>query len=460
MDSIAVLPFRDLSSDTTHEYFSDGLTQELITKLWQVGKLRVRPLSSVMCYKRSDKSLSEIGRELGVQGLIAPTALRVGGVIRITPTLIDVATETILWTKDYERDIKDVFALQSEISQAIVKEVSVKLVPAEQIRLASSYRVNPEAHTAYLIGNLLLENGMPAGAQKALVQFQRAIELDSNFALAYLGYSKAVACLGSDMTQAPEESYPKRLAALTKAIEKDPNLAEAHAALGGLKAYHEYDLEGAEREMRVAVELNPGSADVHGALGFFLAAVGRYDDAILQLKQAMDIDPQNGGWRADLAQIHFFFRRFDEATKILKETLEVTPDDLNSHSLLGYVYLVQGQFTQALSQLEAGRMRSYESMYDRWSYAWLYARMGQRQKAQAYLDTLLECNQEGYFDHTLIGAIYGELHEPDRAFEFLEKAYSRHEASLVSWLKAGPAFDPLRSDPRFVALLKRIGLEQ
>jgi serine/threonine protein kinase/tetratricopeptide (TPR) repeat protein len=460
LDSIAVLPMQDLSHDSTQEYFSDGLTEELITKLWQVGTLRVPHWVSVRQYKNSQKPLSQIGKELGVRGLIVPTMLRIGDRIRITPSLIDVSTENIIWTKDYERESKDILTLQSEISQAIVKAVSAKLLPVEEARLASSYEVRPEAHDAYLKGMSLLNKDSFRNAHRAQDQFRRAIELDSNFALAYLGYSRAVAAAGEDMTLPPEEAYPVQMASLTKAIEKDPNLAEAHAALGALEAYHDYNLGAGEVEIRLAVDINPGSAAVHRSFGGFLAATGHYEHAIEELKKEISLSPPNAENSIYLAQIHFFYRHFDEAIAVLREILDVVPDSPDAHILLGFVFIVQGRYTEALTELQIGTTRNFESQYDHWGYAWLYARMGDKQKAREYLNKLVAYDAQHYFNSTLIAAILGELGEKDRAFEYLDKAYTRRELTLVSWMKAGPAFDSLRSDPRYTALMKKIGLER
>ena len=458
MNSIAVLPIQDLSRDSTQEYFSDGLTEELITKLWQVGTLKVPHWVSVRQYKNSQKPLSQIGKELGVRGLIVPTMMRVGDRIRITPSLIDVSTENIIWTKDYERESKDILTMQSEISQAIVKAVSAKLLPVEQRRLATSYEVRPEAHEAYLKGMSLLNQDPFRNAQRAQDQFHRAIELDSNFALAYLGYSRAVAAAGEDMTQPPEQAYPKQMASLTKAIEKDPNLAEAHAALGVLEVYHDYNLEAGEAEIRQAVEIDPGSADVHGTFGAFLQATGHYEQAIEELKKEISLKTPNAENSMYLAQIQFFYRHFDEAIALLHEILDVVTDSPDAHTILGYIYIVQGRFAEALTELQKGRARGFESMYEQWGFAWLYARMGNKQKAREYLNKLIAYDGKHYFNGTLIAAILGELGEKDQAFEYLDKAYARRELTLFSWMEAGPAFDSLRSDPRYAALMKKIGL--
>jgi eukaryotic-like serine/threonine-protein kinase len=460
LDSIAVLPFRDLSKDTMQEYFSDGLTEEFITKLWQVGNLKVPAWFSVKQYKNSQKRPSEIGKELGVRALIIPSFLRVGNRIRVTPTLIDATTENILWTKDYDRQTEDILALQSELSQAIAKELKLKLHPEEQKHLASSHQVRPEAYEAYLKGRYFLKNGHLLNAERALPQFKKAIQLDTNFALAYLGYSEAVSALNEDMTQSPEQAYTEKLNAITKAIEKDPTLAEAHSGLGRLKAYHDYDLAAGEAEIRLSVELNPGSAGAHRMFGAFLAATGKYEEAVAQLKQGIALSPPDPENTIYLAQIHFFYRHFDEAIKLLNEVVDVIPESNDAHAILGYICIVQGRYKEALVELEKGKQRAFESMYDKWGFAWVYARMGDKQKARQYLNELLAYYSKHYLSEALIASIYGDLGEKDRAFEFLDRSYARHEESLIAFMKAAPAFDSLRSDPRYTVLMKKIGLER
>ena len=228
----------------------------------------------------------------------------------------------------YERDSRDVLNIQSEISQAIVKEVSAKLLPGEQARLAVNRRINPEAHEAYLKGSFLAERGSFTKLQTALDLFSKAIELDSDYAEAYFGYACVVATMGGDMTQPPEVAYERSNWAINMAIAKNPNLAEAHSMLARIKAYHDYDMKGGETEFRAAVDLNPGSAGTQSGYGSFLAATGRYDDALPYLQRAIDLNPLNQGARVYLAQTHLFYRHFDRATAILNDVLALDPENV------------------------------------------------------------------------------------------------------------------------------------
>lgn len=458
IDSIAVLPFRTVSADSSEDYVSYGLTEELITYLWRIGSLKVRPMSSVVRYSKSKKPISEIGKELDVEGVVVVSILRVGDRLRITASLVETSSDDILWTQEYEDAAKDVFILQSRISQAIAAEVKAKLLPNERARLAQAGAVDPRAHDAYLKGVLLMREGGIPNAQKAIAQFRKALQIDSNFALAYLGYSNAIGTLGIDETAPPEELYPQVLFAVTKAVQKDPYLPQAHSALASLKAYYQYDLVGAEPEYKAAIELNPGSATVHGYYAWFLASTGRYKQAVEQSKRAVELDPLSLGPKENLALIHFYYRRYHEATTVLQDVIQIAPDNADAHSVLGYVLLMQNRYKEALAQFEEERRLSPWSMFMRWDFAWLYAKMGNRSMARKYLDELLAYNRRRYFNQCLIAAIYGNLGENDSAFVYLNRGYAHREPGLVSWLKAAPALDPLRSDPRYAALLKKVGL--
>jgi len=459
--SIAVLPFRTVSADSTQEYFTYGLTEELITSLWRIGSLRVRPMSSVVRYSNSQKNPSEIGRELGVDGVVVASTQQLGRRIRVTVRLVEISSDNILWTQEYEGDAKDVFVLQSQISQAVASELKADLFPQEKARLAAAQSVHPEAHDAYLKGQLLLREGGVANSRKAIVQFRRALQIDSNFALGYLGYSAAIQGLSNYWTYPPEEEYSQVLFAVTKAIEKDPNLAQAHSALAVIKAHYQYDLDGAEPEYKKAIELNPGSVDAHEMYAWFLQATGRFDEGVGQMKQAMELDPLDINKKTGLAQFQLFYGHYLEAIKLLQDVFDEAPSNADAHALMGYVLLMQGKYTEALAQIEEEEKLSPPgSMYVRWDFAWVYAKMGNQPMARKCLDELLKYNQQRYFNQCLIAAIYGQLGKNDSAFVYLDKAYARHEGGLVGWLKAGPALDPLRSDPRYAALLKKTGLDK
>jgi serine/threonine protein kinase len=446
IQSLAVLPLANLSGDKDQEYFADGMTEALISEVGQISALRVISRQSVMHYKGSDKPLTQIAQELKVDALIEGSVLRSGGRVRVTAQLIGAVPERHLWARSYERDLRDVLALQSEVAQAIAREVQVKLTPHEQTRLASARPVNPEAHQLYLKGSDSQGRG---DQKKALEYFQQAIQKDPGFARAYLGMAWAYESLGVSVELPSVEAFAKVKAFARKALELDESLAEAHVLLADALFRGDWDWVGAERELNLALELNPNSDLAHDSYSRYFRLLGRYQESVAEARRAIEINPLSADPYVILGMAYYFGRRYDEALPQVQKAQQMAPSRL-THAVLGWVYREKGMYKEAVAEL-----LQVPDGSQKWGHLGnAYARAGQRAEAQRLLQKLIEQSKHkvGAREAALV---YAGLGEKDRAFEWLERAYKVHEGDM-SFLKVDPPFDPLRSDPRFQDLLRRM----
>ena len=447
IQSLAVLPLANLSGDKDQEYFADGMTEALISEVGQISALRVISRQSVMHYKGSDKPLTQIAQELKVDAVIEGSVLRSGDKVRVTAQLIGAVPERHLWARSYERDLRDVLALQGEVAQAIAHEVQVKLTPQEQTRLASARPVNPEAHGLYLKGSDSRGRG---DSKKALEYFQQAIQKDPGFARGYLGIAQAYNDLGFIEEMGAVEAFSNQKAFARKALELDGSLAEAHVALADALYRGDWDWAGAERELNLALELNPNSELAHHTYSRYFRLLGRNQESIAEARRALEINPLSAGSYLMLGMAYYSDRRYDEALPQFQKVQEITPQ-MSPHGELGSVYREKGMYKEALGQLlqlPAGPLKLGE-LGD------TYARMGNKAAAQAAIQKLVDGsanNRVGTFE---VAAVYAGLGEKDRAFEWLQRAYKVHDSEMC-YLKSDPRLDPLRSDPRFQALLRRM----
>jgi serine/threonine protein kinase/Flp pilus assembly protein TadD len=454
--SLAVLPLENLSRDAAQEYFADGMTEALITDLAQIGSLRVISRTSAMRYKGTKKGLPEIARELDVDGVVEGSVLRAGNRIRITAQLIHASTDRHLWARSYERDFKDVLALQDEVAQAIAGQIQARLTSDEQARLSRARPVNPEALDAYLKGRYEWWRWRPENYRKALEYFRQAIAIDPSYAPAYAGLALTYARLG-DSAWRPGDAYPKAKSAALRAVELDPELGEAHVALGMSILWNDWDWAAAERELRRGIDLDPRSTDAHMAYSSFLANMGRREEAVVQVNRAHELDPLSATIRGQKANRLMSAERYEEAIEEAKSALELDPTAIQARTILGRAYLQKGKVGPAIAELE----RTVDlSRREVGPVAWLgyaYGVAGQKEKAEAVLRELQQRFQEGYVAPPLVALVFLGLGERDRAFEWLEKGYALRD-SLIVRLNAMREFDVLRSDPRFVDLIRRIGL--
>jgi len=455
IESIAVLPLENLSGDPSQEYFADAMTDELITELGKVSALRVISRNSVMLYKGKRKPTPEIARELNVDAVVEGAVMRSGERVRITAQLIQARTDRHLWAESYERDLRDVLALQDEVARAITNEIQIKVTPRERARMASRRGVDPEAYDAYMKGQRAMD---PRTYDTAIKYFQQAIEKEPNFAMAYAGLAGAYSELGNDELISPQESYPKAKAAAMKALEIDDTLVAPHLTLGWAKLRFDWDWTGAESEYRRALQLNPSSAEAHMDYASFLPFLGRFDEARAETKQAQDLDPLSSFPYLQMGAIFIMSHQYDEAIQQVRKTIGIFPseDRANfSHFLLGLSYRGKGMFKEAIAEHEKNVALFPESPLHLGHLGYTYGLAGKKAQALKVIEQLKEQSRRKYVAPYDIALVYIGLGEKDQAFAWLEKAYQAHSNDMSN-LKADPTFDPVRSDPRFQDLLHRM----
>ncbi len=456
IESIAVLPFENLSHDPEQEYLADGMTEELITNLGKISALRVISRTSVMRYKGTTRPLPEIAQELNVDAVIEGTVLRSGGRLRITANLLHAPTDRHLWAESYERDLRDVLALQSEVAQAIAEEIRVKSTPQERARITSPPPVDPEAYEAYMKGLAAMSNF--GRLDIAITYFQRAIEKDPNYAMAYAGLADAYSELGNNELVSPQESYPKAEAAALRALAIDGTLADAHRMLGWCKFRFDWDWSGAESEYRRALELNPSSAGAHCGYGKFLSFLGRMDEARAEIKRGGELDPLGSPPFWLMGDVFYLSRQYDEAIEQLRKTIKVfhlVEPDAGMHNLLGRSYKGKGMFNEAIAEHEKAVALLPETPLYLGMLGNVYGLAGKKARALKVLDQLNKQSKRKYVAPYDIALVYIGLGDKDQAFAWLEKAYQAHSNDMSN-LKQDPMFDPLRSDARFQDLLRRM----
>ena len=355
--AVAVLPLENMSRDPEQDYFADGMTEALITDLAQIGALRVISRTSAMQYKGTRKPLPEIARELNVDAVVEGSVLRFGNRVRITAQLIHAASDQHLWAKSYERDLGDILALQSEVARAIAKEVKIKLTPHQQARLTCARPVNPEAYEAYLKGRYYWNKFTEEGFKRSLEYFKQAIEKDPVYASAYAGLAESYATLGFFST-VPKEAFQKAKEAALKALEIDDTLAQAHTSLGLSRLFYDWDRLTAEREFQRALELNPGYALTHHEYALYLMAMARLDEALVEEKRALELDPLSLRINTALGWVFYFARQFQQAIEQYRKTLELDPNFVMAYWQLGLAYEQKAMYKEALEEFQKGVVSS------------------------------------------------------------------------------------------------------
>jgi serine/threonine protein kinase/tetratricopeptide (TPR) repeat protein len=450
--SLAVLPLANLSGDPQQQYFADGMTEELTTELSQVSSLRVVSRTSAMRYKATQKSVPEIARELNVDAVVEGSVEREGDRVRITAQLVQGPTDTHLWAKGYERDLRDSLRLQDEVAQAIVGEIQLKLTPQEQAHFARNETVDPEAHEDYLQGLFHLQLHTGPDERKAIDLFQAAIKKDPSYAAAYSSLADSYRALIFNGNAAPADVLPLSEAAARRAIEIDGQLAEAHSALAGDLTDYDWDWTGAEREFEIALRLNPNSPHVHGAYAHFLRQEGKLEESIREARRAVELDPVSAQGNFILSQSLHEARRYDEAISQLRKTLDLEPRFWPAHLYLGKTLAEQGHYQAAIEELKkAGNFTSEPYA----TIGYVYGRMGRTTDAHKVIADLQDQLKTGYVAPTNFVTVYIGLSDKDQAFAWLEKGFQQRDF-WITFLKGEPIFDPLRSDPRFQDLVRRV----
>ena len=455
--SLAVLPLENLSGDASQNYFSDGMTDELITDLAQISALRVISRTSVMVYKGARKPLPQIARELHVDAVVEGTVLRAGDQVRITAQLIDASTDKHLWSQSYEGELRDTLALQDRVAREIAQQIQINLTPREQAALKSVRVVNPEAYESYLKGRYFWNKRTADGLKVGLAYFNQAVEEDPNYAQAYSGLADTYALLGDWQyaVMTPTQANPKAKAAALKAVELDKTLGEAHNSLAFVLDGFDWDLDSGGKEFRRAIELNPGYATAHHWYAWHLGLLGRYDEAIAEMRKAESLDPLSLIINADLAELLVIAHSYDESMQQSRKTIEMDPNFAMAHNQLGQAYLQQHVYEQAVVELQRAVQLSAGSPTCIANLARAYALSGRRSEAVKLLSDLKTSSTPGFSHASEIAAIYVSLGDKDEAMNWLEKGYAER---FNPGVLIRPGFDPLRSDPRFRDLVHRTGL--
>jgi TolB-like protein/DNA-binding winged helix-turn-helix (wHTH) protein/Flp pilus assembly protein TadD len=455
--SLAVLPLESLSSDTSQDFFADGMTDELITHLGQISALRVISRTSVMPYKKTSKPLPQIARELDVDAVVEGTVLHSGNQVRITAQLIAVHADKHLWAQSYEGDLSDTLTLQSQVARAIAEHVRVSLNPQEQAALQKTKVVNREAYVSYLKGRYFWNKRTADGLKAAKSYFDEAVALDATCKQAYAGLADTYSLLGDWQyaVMAPKEALPKAKAAAIKALELDNSLGEAHNSLAFVLEGYDWDFAAAEKEFQRAIELNPNYATAHHWYAWHLSLLGRNAEALAEMRRAQNLDPLSLIINADLAELLLIAHFPDDSIQQGRKTIEMDPNFGLGHYQLAQAYLEKKMYSEAIAELQTATRLSGDSPTWTATLARAHAASGNQLEAQKLLDDLKTSYSPGDPHASDIAVVYAALGDKDQAFAWLQKGYGQR---FNPGVLLRPGFDPLRSDPRFQNLLRRIGL--
>jgi TolB-like protein/Tfp pilus assembly protein PilF len=457
-NSIAVLPFENMSGDPEQEYFCDGLTEDLITDLSNIEDLKVVARTSVFAFKGKQDDIRKIGQELNVKNVLEGSVRKFNDQLRITAQLIDVDTGFHRWSGRIDKNMEDVFAIQDEITLAIVDALSLKILGQEKSEVTEHETVNSEAYDYFLRGRFHSNKRTEDSMRLGIEFFEKAIEADPNFALAYAEMAELYILLPAFSTVSALEGKDKAKEYVDKALKLDNTLAEAHKVVGDIKI-SEYDWEGAEKDYKRAIELNPGYAPAHNMYGYSLISLGRFEEATKQMKKAIELDPYNLNYTRNLGRIFYFEGSYDNAVSVLQATIEINPIFSFIHLSLALVYIQESEYKKALAAVkkEEGAQGQWNPILDCISGI-IHSRMGKKDKAQQILDNLGDRAKEVYISPYYMAALRVALGDKDKGFELLNKAY-REEDFWVRELMVDPLFEDVRSDPRYDAMLKKLGLK-
>jgi TolB-like protein/Tfp pilus assembly protein PilF len=454
--SLAVLPLENLSGDPEQEYFADGLTEALITSLAKISALRVISRRTPMHYKGVHRPLPEIARELGVEIIVEGSVLRSGERVRISAQLIEASTDTHLWAESYERDLRDVLQLQSEIARAVAREIQAKLTPSEQEQLARARSVTPEAYEVYLRGRYQWNRRTADGFRKGAEHFLQAIEIDPNYAAAYAGLADCAGSAGFWGFTSPAQGCGSAKAAACKSLEIEET-AEAHTSLGWALIHYDFDFLTAEHHFQRAIELNPGYATAHQWYAHCLGYSYRLDQSLERVRLALDLDPLSLNVNTTYVGVLWFQRKFDRAIEQCQKILELAPNFAILRWLLANLFQAKGLHEQAIAERRWAVEASGGAPLFLAELGDSHAAAGNRSEALRILDQLQELSKTSYVMAYWMALIHANLGERDQALHWLEMSYQERSPTL-SFLKIDPRLDALRSDPRFDNHLRRLNL--
>ncbi len=464
---VAILPFVDLSPGKEYEYLCDGMVDALINALGSVEGLRVPGRTSAFYFKGKNVPLREIGKKLNVGYVLEASVQVEGGKLRVLPRLSSVADGYQIWSEKYDRGRADIFAIEDDVARMVVENLRVWIMAEKRTPLVKPGTANPEAHNLYLQGRYLWAKRGFTNVQNAAQYFEKAVELDPRYAQGYAGLSMAYVILGDNAFLAPREAFPKARAYAVKALELDDGQAEAHYSLGVVKQAYDWDFAGAEREFKRAMELNPRDGFTRQAYAYLLMDFGKHDEAIKEMRLARDLDPLALRIRANVGFILYAARKYSEAEQVLKEELQLEPQNCAVYDFLAAVYRETGRFELAVEFIRRAD-ECFHPGRNMWLFAAqtasAYARLGKPEEARRILNSIEGPSADGDYDNSYgsrvyLAVAYAWLGDKDKAFNLLEEAYAERDARMT-YLKSEPSLDPLRDDPRFTDLLRRIGLEK
>jgi eukaryotic-like serine/threonine-protein kinase len=454
---IAVLPFENLGGDKANAYFADGIQDEILTRLSKIANLKVISHTSTQHYKGAPRNLPEIARQLGVAHILEGSVQKSGDTVRVNVQLIKAASDSHLWAETFDRKLTDIFAVESEVAKAIADQLRAKLTGQEEQVIAAKPTDNVEAYDLYLRGQYFWNKRTSEGFERSINYFQQAIEKDPRFARAYAALADSyVLSSGYNSSVTPKEVMPKAHEAAARALELDEGLAEAHTALAVIAQDYDWDWKAAEIEYRRALELNPNYATAHHWYGEYLALQGRFDEAFREMERARQLDPLSLIIGSDNCVILYYARQYDRSIAQCQSVLQMEPAFPRAHQ--PYPYVEKGLYANAVADVQ--QYQRTPGVDPAWTWAllaYVYGRSGQATEAERALEELKQWSQNSKVDPQIFLAAYVGMGKKDEALTYLEKAYAAHSISLIN-LKVAPAYDPLRSEPRFQEVLRRMGL--
>ena len=456
--SIAVLPFRNVSADPENEYFCDGLAEELLGALARIRTLRVAARTSAFFFKGKETDIREVGEKLNVTYVLEGSVRKTETRLRISVQLIDVTNGFQVWTEQYDRQPDDVLAIQEEIAREIAEKLQLKLTGKEKELLTSRPTENPIAYRHYLKGRYYWNRFTEEGFRKAAEQFELALDAEPSYGQAYSGLADCYIELGFFSYVSPHDAFPKAKAAAEKALAIDPDLAEAHFSMAHCSFCYEWNWEEAERRYRRAIELAPREPMGRQKYGFFLAAMGRYDEALKQLEIAQEVDPLSPFYATSAAIVLLHARRAEEGVEICREVLDDHPKDAWTRWVLAWHLQILGEFETAVSEARTAFVDSRENSHFLAVLGHAYGLNGQRDEAQKVLEQLEERKTRSHTSPFLLALVCAGLGQKDDAFQYLNEAFDERTGWMV-WLRSYPQLDTICEDPRYKDLLSRVGLD-
>jgi TolB-like protein/Tfp pilus assembly protein PilF len=459
IDSVAVLPFVNASGDPNSEYLSDGITESLINSLSQLPHLRVMSRDSAFMFKGKNTDAQTVGRQLGVRAVFKGRVMQRGDDLQISAELVDARDDSHIWGDQYSRKAADIFALQGNLAKEMTTALRIHLSGEDEKRLAKNYTANPEAYQDYLQGRFWWNKqlGTEEGMNKCIEYFQQAIAKDPNYALAYSGLADSYTFL--TVYRPPKEVFSNAKQAALKALALDGQLSEAHGTVGMIALLYDWDWATAERELKQAIELNPNSSNAHMSYSAYLAATGQLGEEVEESKRAVQLDPLSLVVNADLTSAFNDAHRYDQAIEQGRHTVALDSNFALGHLRLGQAYVGKKQYELGIAEFKKFASLSGGNNAPSLSLIGIaYAAVGRRADALKALDQLIELSKTTYVPAVNIARVYASLGQKDKAFEWLEKSYEEHSL-LLAFIRVFPDLDPLRSDPRFADLLRRMNLQ-